>query len=139
MFLVCSVNVLDVKPVQFNTYDVGISYDFIYSWFSKLNTSMFDHLPRGERVRLELGYLKDLACSRFENDKFSYKETCVSFIEDWLNNGHLPKDQYYVHIYDYANSKPLYEDRIYISSSAYESCQSFFHDESLTKKTKKRK
>lgn len=132
VYLVCSVNVMDIKPVHLNTYDVGISYDFIHSDMN-WNESTFSHLPMGKAIEYKLGHFKDIASSRFESDKCSYKETCVSFIDDWVTNGYLPKDQYYVHVFNLEFNKDYNNDRIYISRSDYEACQSFFNDEIVKK------
>lgn len=120
MYIVCSVNVMDVKPIKENTYDIGISYDFVHNWFSRRNLSNYP-TPQSR-----LGYLKGLAFDRFQHDINSYKDECIFLIKDWLSLGFLPQDQYYVHIFNWKTNSQVCEDRFYISMSDYEDCQSFF-------------
>ena len=114
MYLVCSVNVMDVKSIQENTYDIGLSYDFVYSIYTRSN------FPKHPKVGL--GHLKKIACEHFELDLKRYKEKCIDFIKEWIMNGFIPKDNYYVHIYTQTNNATWYEDRIYISETDYKSC-----------------
>ena len=76
MYIVCSVNVMDVKLVEENTYDIGVSYDFVYSRYTKRNTINY---PTGESRLL---YLKKLASERYAEDKSTYKEKCIELIQE---------------------------------------------------------
>ena len=126
MYIVCSVNVMDVKLVEENTYEIGVSYDFVFSIYTITNTSNYP------TVESQLLYLKKLASERYVQDKTTYKEKCLELIQEWESTGVLPKNKYYVHIYNLKLNSKWGEERMYISRSEYEELKSMKREEKVS-------
>ena len=128
MYIVCSVNVMDVKLVEENTYEIGVSYDFVCNYYTYTNINISNY----PTVESRLLYLKKLASERYAEDKSTYKEKCIELIQEWESTGALPKNKYYVHIYNLEYYSKWCEDRMYISRSEYEEVKSMNREEKVS-------
>jgi len=131
IYLISSLNVMDVYQTSNQVFDVGITVNYIEFIRDKRseefrpNSEVSDEDYIINYSNKWLNALNDYTKLYFEQNKDLYLKKCVPVINHWIQKGLISKSDFFVHLYTsyYRNSKfpGLCEDRFYILESTYKS------------------
>ena len=77
-YLVCSLNVMDVKQVSSGVFDVGLSYDIVHNIYDRKKADPIKY----PTIASKLNYIKEIADNHFEKDQITYVNTCINHITE---------------------------------------------------------
>ena len=123
-YLVCSLNLMNVKQVQPGVFEVGLDYELIQN--SYLYSQLYDIRNRiYPNVKSYFSDMSKLINSLFDNDQIIYYEKCLGTINYWLTHNFLPSNELYIYVFNALRSDPEKEfnefDRFYIKRSDFDS------------------
>lgn len=119
IYLISSLNVMDVHQISNNVFDVGITVNFIDCM---LDTQSEDFVSDSDKW---LHSVNDYTKLYFEKNKDLYLQKCVPVITNWIQKGLISKSDLFVHLYTSYNRNSRFpgycEDRFYIPERIYKS------------------
>jgi len=119
-YLVCSLNVMNVKQVQTGVFEIGLSYEFIQDWhlFMMLSNVKKAIYPK------TLSYFSDLSNfskNFFFEDQKIYYDHCIFLIKNWISKGFLPANELYNFVFlEKTNYRFNEGNRFYLKRSDFD-------------------